>query len=108
MAIRTKELGHAVVPDATWVLLYTVPAGFTAIVKDIAVSSTAAATVHLRVTRAGNSWKVASGVVAANQTAAQSRFLVLEEGDALEASRASGTASTDVWVSGAQLEGVAA
>lgn len=108
MAVRTKELGNLQGVAGAPVTLYTCPAGKTAIVKEWSVSSNSAHTGQLTIKRGADIWKVWSGATGAGGYAAESgRFLVLEPGDLLQATRLSGSAGGDWWVSGSELDGVA-
>lgn len=109
MAVRTKELGHfSLTVQNQWETIYTVPAGKTAIVKELSHMGPAAQTIHWRVSRAGTTFLIGSGVTAANVALVTPRLLVLEPADVLQAMKQSGSAGLiDVWVSGAELDGVA-
>lgn len=108
MSVRTKELGNAaLVTVNAWVEVYEVPAGATAIVKEIAHYALTAVPVQLRVQRGADTRVVGSGSNAANTVLVVGRWLVLEAGDVLEAARTGGTNPADLWVSGTQLDGVA-
>lgn len=110
MAVRTKELGNVVGQAGTPTTIYTVPAGRTAIVKDLTIAiRTSTATIVVEAVRGGTAMRIFSGAnTAADQTIVSSgRFVVLEAGDSLRVSRISGTGVGDVWASGAELDGVA-
>ena len=108
MAVRTLQLG-AIKATSTLAVVYTCPAGRTAIVKELSVGKggTGALVCSFSVLRGAVAWFVA-GISLTNlgtQSSHQDRWLVLEPGDVLRAVTDGLTA--DVWVSGTELLGVA-
>lgn len=110
MTVRTKELGNGVaLATGATVVLYTVPAGRTAIVKGVSMGSTGASTGVLRANRGGVLRNIYSGVTtAAKLNVHEQVWIVLEAGDILEGVRPGGSGDITFWISGAELSGVAA
>lgn len=107
MAVRTKRLVAATV-GATTAVVYTTPAGETAIVKNISLRNTAPllannALVAVRV--AGVDYGILAINLNAGATTLLAPYCVLQPGTSLVVS--SSQAGLQVYVSGAELEGVA-
>lgn len=87
--------------------VYTCPAGKTAILKDIRVCSNGSAVTRcvVIVLSGGAAISLVDSAVAALQTIAVQGFIVLEPGDKMQVY--SEGAGARVWLSGAELDGVA-
>ena len=108
MAVRSKELGSVALTSGSLTAIYTVPAGKTAIIKEWVAYAAGTMTALLKVTRGGTTLTVGRGSITSTVPYIdKERFLVLEPGDVLSAQRSGGTDTVDVWVSGAELDGVA-
>lgn len=110
MAVRTARLSEGQTgPANVTVVAYTCPAGKTAIVKDIAVSTAGGSAVQtiIALTSGPRFCNIANLSLAANGFPfAISRFIVLEPGDQLVIN-ASQTNGIVWWLSGSELDGVA-
>lgn len=108
MAVRTRRLaGPTYLTVATDVLIYTVPADRTAIIKDVVFTNSSATDTpaELGIGGTGNGktiWK--TSVVGASSGVAQLRYLVLQEGELLYAKAGTGNRLT-VSCHGVQLLG---
>ena len=108
MAVRSLQLGGVKATTAL-TTVYTCPAAKTAVVKESSVGKGATGALVCQVTVLGGAVAWLVGVFSLPNLGAQNvhaeRWLVLEPGDVLRAITDGLTA--DVWVSGAELAGVA-
>lgn len=108
MAVRSARLAAASSSPANAEhTIYTCPSGKTALVKDLSLYSGAGCSVAaIFVERSGPvRVSVTTGSLGADATRRLSTFVVLEPGDTIGVYSESGTFT--VWVSGAELDGVA-
>lgn len=108
MAVRSARLGTGNSnPSGSDKTIYTCPSGVTALVKDIRVNY-ASGTVsrgYIRLQSGGDSVIVIDRAFAAGDTASVQGFMVLEPGDQVLIFASGG--ALQVWVSGAELAGLA-
>ncbi len=114
MAVRTKQLANdKVTSGGSANVVYTAPAGRTAIVKDIVLDNTGSTAVvaSLFVQNTGHTAAcdiVAGSVLGGSQMTSTGRFVVLEPLDELWVYASSiATGDVKVLVSGTELDGVA-
>lgn len=108
MPVRTKRLGaRDTSPENVIVVVYTCPAGETAIIKDIRidVKSGSPSRVVALLTSGPLDVSLIDKPMGPNDVASTQGFVVLQPGDQLRALSVGGVCR--VWVSGAELEGLA-
>lgn len=109
MAVRTKRLFGPITVTAATAVVYTCPAGETAIIKNLSFADQGAAspTIRLYINGTGVAARIASAPIQSGQwNLADSLFIVLSDGDELYMS-ANVASNTTVCGFGAELEGVA-
>jgi hypothetical protein len=110
MAVRTKQLASGRSTSATPAVVYTVPAGETAIVKSwnlFNINATTGTLVQILVDTATNNQTVYTEInMAARTRVAELAWLVLPPGAEIAISN-SAAVGVNFWISGTELEGVA-
>lgn len=107
MPVRSKRLAAVTAAAGVGVTVYTAPPGETAIVKDIRLWSAFGplSRVILSLASGPDAYAIVDRAFTNLETVERQGFMVLNPGDRLEVLSLGG--ALRVWVSGAELEGVA-